>query len=257
MQMAERNQMSDTRLATKLTRGIRSVATLADDPEREVESYLEKELRHLDAAERLQHLEQVARQLTTAPHPEPVTAGSVEFPAGSAVQGMVARFLGSAVGSEELAPAELADKFGAALDTICESLNQIVSTISVSLLGESPELETIRKVIGWNLQGEAGYATIKEYLEGIQKAFLVAHCSFQRAAETVFGELLSELDPAAQPQGKISGLKFGPLRKAELYDQSLEKHQRCRRWLASGQHRERLLREFERECRLRFDGGGP
>jgi hypothetical protein len=239
--------MSTEALAKTLTVRIRGLAATAADAAAEVETYLDGELRLLPPAERVRHLEAVAAELGMAPAPPPAA------PDPDALRDMVARAVGKSPERGDLPPAELVDKFGASLETLFDTLNAIVATINVTLLGHTPELETIRTVIGSDLTGQSGCRSMREYLERIQKAFLVAHDSFQEAATATIAELLGELDPESHSREKISALKFGPLRKAELFDLYAEKHRRCRQWLDSGEHRERLLREFERQCQLRFD----
>jgi hypothetical protein len=45
-----------------------------------------------------------------------------------------------------------------------------------------------------------------------------------------------------------SGLKIGPLRKAEDFDILKEKIERIQRWFESGRFMEDFLREFENNC---------
>jgi hypothetical protein len=242
----------------QLAREIRSIGTSgAADPGREVQSRINAALAGCDLTERLARLEGLARELEgrdAPPAGSAAPAAAAGNPGAAAeMQQLVSRFLGQSAAAEGLSSQELADKFAAALETLFDSVNQIVSVINVTLLGESQELETIRKVIGSNLKGDKEFSAIKEYLDRIQKAFLVAHNSFQGSAATLLGELLAELDPQVLLDTKSSGLKFGPLRRAELFDQYEEKHRRCRRWLDTGQYKERLLREFEKQCQIHFD----
>ena len=243
----------------QLAREIRKIgASGSADPAREVQSRIDSALAGCDLRERLARLEGLARELEGAEGAPAAAAasGASGEPSGATVpemQRLVARFLGASGVTEGLSSRELADTFAAALDTLFDSVNQIVSVINVTLLGQSPELETIRKVIGSNLTGDKEFSAIKEYLERIQKAFLVGHNSFQLSAAALLQELLAELDPQLLLDSKSSGFKFGPLRKAELFDQYEEKHRRCRRWFDSGQYKERLLREFEKQCQIQFD----
>ena len=226
------------------------------DSRREVESYLESALTGCSLAERLDYLKCLARELEARGGSQPVPAAVAPDrtgPDAGEIHHLVIRFLGQGAATEGLSSQELVEKFAASLDTLFDALNQIVSVINVTLLGQSPELETIRKVIGSNLKGDQGFGSIKEYLERIQKAFLVAHGCFQASAATTIKELLSELDPQVLASAKSSGLKFGPLRKAELFEQYEEKYGRCKRWFDSGQYQERLLREFEKQCQIHFD----
>jgi hypothetical protein len=240
----------------QLTQEIREIVALGgSDSRSKVECHLDSALSGCDLAGRLSYLESLARELETGVAQGGPAAGAPvpAAPAAGAIHGLVARFLGQSAAAEGLSSRELEESFAAALDTLFDALNEIVSVINVTLLGQSPELETIRKVIGSNLKGDQGFSSLKEYLERIQKAFLVAHGCFQLSSATIMKELLSELDPQLLNSAKNSGLRFGPLRKAELYEQYEEKHARCRRWFDSGQYKERLLREFEKQCQIHFD----
>ena len=215
----------------------------------DIERYLRSTLARYPHGTRLPLLEKLVSEFGDIQQ-KPVTrdegALSVEM------HELIGRFLGAVAGNDSLSARELADKFSGSLETLFNSVNQIVSVINVTLLGEHQELETIRKVIGSNLKGDTDYAAIKKYLDRIQSAFLIAHDAFQAAARVVIGEILTELDPAAIAKSKSSGLKFGPLRKAELYELYEEKYARCQRWFESEQFPERLLREFENCCRSKY-----
>jgi len=212
-----------------------------------VAAYLAGELSGCEPRERLRLLETLCQRFEC--EASPPGAGSA---AEQEMRRLVLHFLGGAGAAGTLSSGELLEKFAGSLEVLFNSLNEIVSVINVRLLGQSPELETIRKVIGTNIELGEDNLPVKEYLDQIRHAFLAAHSSFQLAAATLIAELLAELDPAALLQEKSSGLKFGPLRKAELFERYQEKHARCSRWFASGQYKESLLREFEKNCRHSF-----
>lgn len=231
----------------KVAQAMRAIAASGHrEPEREIERYLNTELSGTDLQERLRLLQELAKEFSgMQPRSEVRDAGTIS----GEIHRLVSHFLGAPGDTDDISPHELADKFAGSLNTLFDSVNRIVSVINVTLLGQSQELETIRKVIGSNIKGEStDYASIKEYLERIQKAFLVAHKSFQTSATTIIKEVLEELDPKTMADTKTSALKFGPLRKAELYDMYEEKYARCKRWFDSEQFIERLLREFEKNC---------
>jgi hypothetical protein len=245
--------MNDAEPLHKYESDLRGMARSGiDDLEGAVAGYLGARLSSCGAGQRLALLETLRDRFggedgtRTAAVPPDAAVG-----AEPDVTRLVRRFLGRS-SSGDAASGEVLEQFAAALDVLFDELNEIIAVINVRLLGQSPELETIRKVIGSSLDKGADNLSIKEYLDQIRQAFLVAHSSFQDAATTLIGELLAELDPAALAQSKSHGLKFGALRKAELFDQYQEKYGRCSRWFASGEHRETLLREFEKNCRRSF-----
>jgi hypothetical protein len=168
---------------------------------------------------------------------------------------LLARLLGKEPASLEAGPEEFAERIAKALNTVFDSLNGIIGTINATLLGRRAEMETIRHVIGSSIEGAAGAQSIDDYLDQIQRAFLVAHQAFQEAARTKAGQLLAELDPSKVETEAEGSLKFGALRKAELFDIYKDKYGTCRRWLDSGRFTEELLREFEKSCRRLYTPG--
>ena len=95
--------------------------------------------------------------------------------------------------------------------------------------------------------------SLQNYLDQIQEAFLVAHKAFQEAAQTKVGEILKELSPDHFEASEGGWLKFGPFRKAELFEIYKEKFQACKSWFESGRFMEELLREFEKTCQKLYN----
>jgi hypothetical protein len=160
--------------------------------------------------------------------------------------------LGDRVDVAKLSPGEVSEKLAASLNTVFDSLNAIVGGINATLLGQKEELETIRFIIGSDLGGRKASGSLQEYLDRIQEAFAVAHRAFQEAAEKKTGELLDELSPENISSKAEGGLKFGPMRKAELWDIYEERFRTVKKALETGRLRESLLREFERICQKMY-----
>ncbi|MGC8808686.1 MAG: type VI secretion system-associated FHA domain protein [bacterium] len=161
---------------------------------------------------------------------------------------------------QDLSSPDALEKLTVSLNTVFDTLNQIIGVIQSTLLGRKTELETIRLVIGSNIAGESpGGDSLQNYLKQIKDAFLVSHKAFQQAAQTKMGEILQELDPeriAAEGEG---GFEFGPLRKAKLFDLYKEKYIKAKGYYESGRFLEELLREFEKSCQKLYamvDRGG-
>lgn len=177
------------------------------------------------------------------------------LPEGAAAQGwtgLAALLLGDRVDVANLPPRELSEKLAGSLNTVFDSLNAIVGGINATLLGKKEELETIRFIIGSDLGGRKSSGSLQEYLDRIQEAFSVAHRAFQEASEKKTGELLDELSPENISSKAEGGLKFGPMKKAELWDIYEERFRAVRKALESGRLRESLLREFERSCQKMY-----
>jgi hypothetical protein len=163
--------------------------------------------------------------------------------------------LGKNVSTADLSSTELLEKLAHSFSTIFNTLNQIVGVIHATLLGEREELETIRHIIGSDLEREGGTEALQSYLDQIQKAFLVAHQALKKAAQVKMSEILTELDPNRIELAGGRGLKFGPLRKAELFEIYKEKYSKCKDWFESGRFMEELLREFEKTCQKLYNVG--
>lgn len=216
-----------------------------------IERYLEQRLKGVTPAERLALLEKLARKFEgVSPEMKPgLRLESEEF------SRLFTLLLGKRISVADLPSAELSEKLAQSLNTVFDTLNQIISVIHSTLLGQRAELETIRQIIGSHIEGEAGDNSLKNYLDQIQEAFLVAHRAFKQAAHIKVSEILSELDPDNIATSTDLGLKFGPLRKAELFDIYREKFQTCKRWFESGRLDEELLREFEKVCQKLYKMG--
>lgn len=197
-----------------------------------------------------ENLQSPATRNMESPYPQIDAAPeSVEF------SRLFSQLVGIPVGREDLSSTELLVKLTPSLTTIFNTLNEIVGVINTTLLGRKIELETIRRIIGSTLEEEEPdcSTSLKNYLDQIKKAFFVAHQAFQQAAKTKISEMLSELNPdqleTSAGGGRIMhGFKFGPLRKADLFESYKEKYQACQRWFESGRMIEELLREFEKVC---------
>lgn len=219
------------------------------DLEASIEVLLLGELGDLSFEERLERVEELVRHFA----PELLTKGDNVGVNSSETARFFSLLLGKGLSTEGLSAEEVTQKFMEAFTTIFDTLNRINTVIQTSLLGQGAELETIRQVIGAQIERVDGKSSVKEYLEKIQEAFLVAHTSFQLAAKHVVGEMLREMDPAAMEASLKPGFRFGPMRKAELFDHYHEKHEVLTKWFESGHFNERLLREFEKLCQRSYN----
>jgi hypothetical protein len=227
-------------LAGELLKRARHVS----EPGKDASEFLELELKGVSPEEKLKILLAVEEYFVAENTSDKV---DTRVPGYEAAR-LMSRFLGRNFEAEGLGEEEIFDNFARSLNTLFDSINGVMAVINQTLLGEEPELGTIRKIIGSNIEGEGNYLLISGYLERIQKSFLIAHTSFQEASSALLGQILGELDPEKLANAHPAGLKFGALRKAELYDIYDEKYAKMKRWLDSGQYLERLLRDFEKRC---------
>jgi hypothetical protein len=217
-----------------------------------IETYLEQRLKEYSDSERLEFLEELTPQFRSfSPKPETtLNFEQAEFPR------LFSLLLGRNVSATDLSTAESMQKLVNSLNTVFDTINQIIRVMNNKLLGKEVQHdETIRGIIGSNLEKEGAPGThesLQGYLDQIQNAFLVAHQAFQQAAQTRVRQMLEELDPERIAASSKKGYKFGPFRKAELFEVYQEKFKECISWFESGHFTNELLREFEKACQKSY-----
>jgi hypothetical protein len=159
--------------------------------------------------------------------------------------------LGKPVQPADLSSSELLQRLAESLNTIFDTLNRLVGLIQSTFSAQADPEETIRQVIGIHLEGEDRTESLEAYLGQISQAFLLAQEAFKKSGHKLIGDILDELDPAKLDRSETSSLKFGPLRKAELFDRYTRKLEQCRSWYESGRFMADLQREFEKNCQQR------
>lgn len=157
--------------------------------------------------------------------------------------------LGRKVAPDDLSSTELLERLAQSLNTIFDELNRLISVINTSFTSadESGD-QTIRQFIGFHLEGGDQTRSLEDYLGQINHAFLMTHEAFKQAAHSRVEQILHAIDPGAVAAERSSGLKIGPLRKAEDFDILKDKIDRIRKWFDSGRFMEDFLREFEKNC---------
>lgn len=164
--------------------------------------------------------------------------------------GIFSLLLGREVSNENLSAPEIMERLSESLNTIFGTLNRLIQNINTTLLGGSPGEETIRHVIGNQLEGQEPQVSLEEYLGRIDKAFFVSHQAFKQAAHTLVLKMLREIDPEKIAAEAGQGLKFGALKKAEYFGIYETKFSTLKKWFESGRFMEDLLREFENNCQI-------
>lgn len=237
--------MSSSISIERLTEEVRTI--YQSDPlraERLMEAYLKETLKGQPPVERIALLESLARQFEAPPIPVAQDAffESKEF------SKLFSLLLGERVSAIDLSSGEILEKLALSLNTIFDTLNEMIRVIDTALLGKKPEFETIRHIIGSQLEDETPSDSLQNYLARIQEAFLISHKAFQEATQIKFSEILKELGPERFESEPMGGLKVGPFRKAELFERYKERFQTFKKWFESGRFKEELLREFEKTC---------
>lgn len=231
-----------------------------------IELYLKENFKELPADEQLSLTRELAHQFDSpvdSPADNPVDMPDAGILPSSSVisKGVQAGFsekreyshlftllFGKNISKFDLSSEEHLEKLAKSLNTIFDTLNQIIGVIHTTLLGEQSELETIRHIIGSDIESQTRADSLQNYLDQIRRAFLVAHLAYQQSSKNKITQILDELSPEKIAGESKSILKFGSMKKAELYEIYEEKYQACMGWLASGRLMEELLREFEKIC---------
>lgn len=208
-----------------------------------IEKYLLDTLKHLPLQERLSAVKALDNGL--------YRAVEAEMP-NELIDRIVPLLLGRDVCREDLSSSELLERLAESLNTIFDIVNQLIGVINQTL-GENPlEEETIRHVIGGNMECESPSRPLEEHLGQIQKAFLKTHQCFKEATTVIVRKILAELDPQKISSEPGSSLKFGPLKKAESFDLYEERFNKFKKWFDSERFMEDFLREFENTCSKSF-----
>lgn len=213
-----------------------------------IEEFLERSLRGLSQDERITVVDELCSKFETD--------GTYTIDNVTVDQEVLTRIfsflLGRQVSQAELSSDELLQRLAGSLNTIFDMLNQLISVINMTFLGQREGVETIRQVIGFHLEGGSASRSLESYLGQVNKAFLIAHQAFKLAAEKKVSQILKELDPEQIAAGAGGGFKFGPLRKADCFDKYVEKYGAFEQYFDSGRFTEELLREFENNCQKLF-----
>ena len=235
------NRIAIEQLAKEVKQIYRSDRLQAEDL---IETYIEKRLNEFSVEEKSILLNKLADEFANAD--EDLTANvNIDEEVLARISALL---LGRKVSKADLSSAELLSRLAESLNTIFDELNQLVSVINAALYGETVGEATIRQVIGFQLEDESPSKSLESYLGQIRKAFLTAQQAFKQAAQSKVIEILNEMDPDKIAASSGGGLKFGPLRKAELFGIYTEKFHECRKWFESGRFMEEFLREFEKNC---------
>lgn len=229
----------------KLADDIRQI--YAADPlqaEPSIETYLDSRLRSFSAEEKITSLEKLVGEFNGSTSTAVFDSATEE----EVLTKIFSLVLGGRISEVDLSSQALLPRLAESLNTIFDKLNQIVGLINSTFDSQSKGDETIRRAIGAHLEGEDQLKSLESYLGQINKAFLVTQGSFKDATKKIMAVILRELDPDRISKSTESGLKFGPLRKAEFFEIYENKYKICRKWFESGRFMADFLREFEKNC---------
>ena len=241
------NEISPKILREKLLQMYRA------DPERaeaNIEAYLQNRLAHLSSGEKIQALKDLCQDF---PSSLVQKKDQEKMPSSSDPLGHISRLLLGRHSHEiDLSSPESLQLLSQALNTLLETLNDLIQTMHIHLHEHTSPTATIRTVIASQIQEGEQPQSLSAYLNQIKEAFLIAHISFEQSCMTQVQKILQTLSPDSIETKHKSGLRFGALKKADLFDQYKHEHEVLRTWFDSGRCREDLLREFEKTCHTHY-----
>lgn len=246
----ETSRRSVAELANQLRACYRSNPVRAESS---LEAMLETRLEGLSPPERLSLLEELCRLFEPAPAGPP----GRESAAGATVMAdFFSLLLGQRIASPDLGSEDLPRRLAGSLNGIFDQLNEMVGIINMTFGKETTALETIRHLIGSDLERQEASGSLADYIGQIKEAFLIANQAAKVAASVEVGKILAELDPARLAADAEKGLHFGFMRKGELLEAYREKYGQIKKWFEAEHFLEDYAREFERACqRLHSEKG--
>lgn len=219
--------------------------------ESSIEDFLQRAWEKDSPSQRAARLEQLIESCRglRADRVEEKDAEHGEFPR------LLSLLLGERVSELDFRSEEFLEKLARALNTLFDTLNQMIGVIHTTFLGQKSEMETIRLIIGSTLKGGEPSDSLQNYLNQIKEAFLISHRAFRQAAHKKTLDILNELDPDRISQLGEGAFGFGPFHKGKLFDIYKEEFLKCKGWVDSGRFLEEILREFEKNCQKQYHAG--
>lgn len=219
--------------------------------EKTIGTYLELILKGYDLENRVSIMDQLKNRFRPEKTAIPVEKKRSSVSSAPAPDNLLQFFtllLGHEINESELSSADMINRLKDSLDTIFDSLNELVSAINASIINDASEDKTIRQIIGYHLGDDHHLEILANYIGRIKNIFLVTQQAFKEAAKSSVDHILKEFDPEAI-KGEASGAFGVPMmKKAKYFDTFEKKYQRYQEWVASERFMEFFLREFEKKC---------
>lgn len=211
-----------------------------------IEQYLSNKLDILDFTDKIIALEQLI-ELYKEPQQADRDLQSKISIDDHVLARVIKLLLGRDISKTDFNSDELLQSLADSINTVFESLNQLISVINSTLVGNQDTDQTIRQVIGYHLEGSQNSKTLETYIGQIGKAFYESQEASKKAAHAKVRQILVELSPEKiKSDAGISQLT--PLRKSKYYEVYEKKFEKFEKWFESGRFMESFIREFEKNC---------
>ncbi len=216
-----------------------------DNVGNEIEAFLNKKIKDLPLDKRIELIDELIYEYETKTVENVADENDLENEVFSKLFSLV---LGKKVASADIPSAELMQRLAESLNTIFDTLNKMIGMININLFDEGVDDNTIRHIIGSQLEDENETQPLEDFLGQINKTFLITQQAFKKSAHTIVEQILDELHPVKINDSSRGRLKIGPMRKAENFDVFEEKYNKCKKWFESDRFMEHFIREFEKNC---------
>ncbi len=208
-------------------------------------SYLKDQLKAMGNKEKLAAMDQLIARFDDK---DPLLEDTTSLVIDDHVLARVIRLLlGRDITTAEFNSDELLESLAESINTVFESLNQLISVINTTLMGKQDADETIRQVIGYHLEGSSQTKSLETYIGQIGKAFFASQEASKKAAHAKVMQILEELSPE-KIKKEAGASMLSPMRKAKYFEEYEQKFEKFEKWFESGRFMESFLKEFERNC---------
>jgi len=210
-----------------------------------MDDYLQTELTSFDLPDKIKILQKLIDNFDLS-NPNPSGSSSISID-DHVLARVIKLLLGRDISPTDFNSDELLESLANSINTVFESLNQLISVINTTLVGNQDSDQTIRQVIGYHLEGSPNTRSLESYIGQIGNAFFQSQEASKKAAHTKVMQILEELSPAKiKKEAGVS--KLTPLRKSRYYEVYENKFEKFENWFESGRFMESFLREFEKNC---------
>lgn len=236
--------MTDQINISQLSDEIRSVFVLDEhDAENNIEHLLNERLKNHSDSESMAILKKLISEFGPSPH------SCIEdlILEDHTMSRIVSLLLGKDVSRTNLSSTELLQRLTEGLNTIFDSLDQLIKVINKTLFGEAIGKQGTRTIIGYNPESLEGH------LGQINKAFSIAMRAFERTVRVKVEQILHAIDPDQISSENDGLIRIAPFQKAKCYEIFEEKHIEIKNWFKSDKFMEDFRREFEKNCRILSD----
>jgi hypothetical protein len=225
----------------QLADDIRSVYVLDDHQvEKRIEQFLKERLENLSDSEGLTILKKLISEFGHTPYS---CIDDLILEDGIMSQ-ICSLLLGKDVSRTNLSPTELLQRLTECLNTIFDSLDQLIKVINNTLFGEGLGKQGTRTIIGYSPE------SLESHLGQINKAFSIAMRAFEKTVRIKVEQILQVMDPDQISAERKGWFKIPPFQKAEHYEIFEENHRKIKKWFESEKFMEDFRREFEKNCQI-------